>query len=211
MATYAGVAIGQEDATPSGRIPEVFGTTHSSPVLLSLQASDVEPYNRGGSNAYAGEIADRTGWLAEFSGTTLESKAIGQPRVAAITGWLAEFSGSRYEGRKFVLSTVYRQGDKTTLVGHALDLAGQPLRQVQLQFIGETVQGNYFGSGTNLDGVFIAYLDAGDTFTAYAYDTVSGTVWRLLSKQETPNQTNLVFQAVTKRGGFGEGLFKRSA
>jgi hypothetical protein len=113
-------------------------------------------------------------------------------------------------GRFIPLSAVYRNADRLTLAGLATDLAGQPLRVVNLQFIGETVQQHFFGGVTDANGLYVAFLDVGDTYTAFAYNT-AGTVWKLDHRDAGANSTGLVFRQVTRRGGFGEGLFLQGA
>lgn len=114
-------------------------------------------------------------------------------------------------GRFIPLSAVYRNADRLTLAGIATDLSGTPLRLAQLQFIGETVQQHFFGGVTDGNGIYVAFLDVGDTYTAFAYTTASGIVWRLDHREVGANTTGLVFRQVTRRGGFGEGIFLQGA
>jgi hypothetical protein len=116
-------------------------------------------------------------------------------------------TGSLLVGRFIPLSAVYRSADRITLAGLAVDLGGAPLRSVQLQFIGETVQQHFFGSSTDSNGIYVAYLEVGDSYAAYAYSAATGLVWRLEKENPEPNTTTLVFRRLTKRGGYGEGIF----
>lgn len=116
-------------------------------------------------------------------------------------------SGTTFDGRALRLDKVYRSADRITYVGYALDQSGQPLRQYQLQFIGETVEENFSGTATDLNGIFVAYLTVGDTYTAYAFDPRAGFVYELVSITTKPNSVDLIFKLKTKRGGFGEGVF----
>lgn len=145
-------------------------------------------------------------WLLQLSGDNLTARNLA-PVVVPFTGFLDHLTGSIFTGRAFAISAVYRNSDRITIAGYALDLAGKPLRQYQIQFVGQTVQAHYFGSATDLDGIYVAYLETGDDYTAYAFDTKRGLTYRLEQMVTLPNQTNLVFRLVTKRGGFGEGIF----
>lgn len=127
--------------------------------------------------------------------------------AAADASFRLDATGQAWFGRFIPISAVYRNADRVTLAGLAVNLAGQPLRSVQIQFIGETVQDHFFGAGTDTAGVYVAYLETGDTYTAYAFSPTTGIVFKLDHQETGPNTTTLVFRQVTKRGGFGEGLF----
>lgn len=124
-----------------------------------------------------------------------------------LAGHASSLSGSTLQGRVLRLDKVYRSADRITYVGVALNQSGQPLRQYQLQFIGETVQENFAGTATDLNGIFVAYLTVGDTYTAFAFDPRAGFVYELVTITTKPNSVDLVFKLKTKRGGFGEGVF----
>jgi hypothetical protein len=196
-------------------------------IALNLAGSPDPAYPRLGSAPLDVHAAD---WAATWDGQGPQTEGLRLPLnaaadvarhdphgpqaegflVAAVKAQLAgtwDGQGPRLIGRFIPISAIYRNADRLTLSGIAVDLASQPLRSVQLQFIGETVAQNYFGSSTDTNGIYIAYLETGDTYTAYAYHTATGTVWRLESTHKEPNTTTLVFRQVTRLGGFGEGLF----
>jgi hypothetical protein len=117
-------------------------------------------------------------------------------------------TGANFASRSLRVTAVYRNSDRLTIAGYARDLAGNPLRAFQLQFIGETVQDHFFGSASDLLGVYVAYLDQGDSYAIYAFNTQTGITFRLERQDKTANQTNLVFRRVTKQGT-GEGLYRQ--
>ncbi len=204
--------------------------THEG-VRLDNQGSPAPPNDYGGGR----QIGLSTGLLFDFvlalSGDTIPGQRAAQIELGTVAGFVFDLSGDEYasvpfivepaqindrmspvlgdvlQGRALRLDRVFRSADRITYVGYALDQTGHPLRQYQLQFIGETVQENFAGTATDLTGIFIAYLTVGDTYTAYAFDPKAGFVYELVSTIANPNSVTLTFKLKTKRGGFGEGLF----
>ncbi|MHB8633028.1 MAG: hypothetical protein ACYDBQ_03540 [Thermoplasmatota archaeon] len=205
MTTYAGVAIAQNGPADDSTRFDLTGTTYAGAVLAP--AGGVDPaYPRGGSLALGFTTAAQNGRL-DVTGGTLAGTIIAG--LTAVIGGRVDLNGTVLLGRFIPLSAVYRNADRITLAGIATDLAGQPLRQVQLQFIGQTVQQHFFGGSTDANGIYLAYLDVGDTYDCFAYHAGTGTVWKLDHEDTSnPNTTTLVFTRVTRRGGFGEGLFR---
>ncbi len=202
MTTYDSVAISTASGDGAGQWT---GATLSS-VGLGVQGGVDPAYPRGGSTAIAALSATIDGsW--DGQGPVVPSVVVRVLQAVKTGTW--DGQGPVWVGRFIPMSAVYRNADRLTIAGFATDLAGMPLRQVQLQFIGETVQQHFFGSGTDGNGFYVAYLEIGDTYAAYAYHPLSGTVWKMDHQTALPNRTDLVFRQVTKRGG-QDGLFLRS-
>jgi hypothetical protein len=205
MATFDGAAIGPQGA-PAPDIQRG-GAAPAAPVE-GTAAGQQDP--RSGTTlpaqSAASSTGDATGSPLQLSGAAWVARGH-LLQNAPLAGWLLQLTGQFFAARAFQISAVYRSSDRLTLSGYAVDLAGQPLREYQLQFVGETVQQHFFGSATDLDGIYVAYLDTGDTYAIYAFHTTKGTTYRLESEVQYPNRTDLVFRLVTKRGGTGEGIF----
>ncbi len=210
LATYTGIAQGNQNAATSGELGPESGTVHNAPNLIPGQESATPPYPHGGTHAFAPSYVEDAGWMDHETGNTWTSKTPGQP-VASLGAWLANASGSRHPSREIRPTAVYRQGDRTTLVGYAVDVAGQPLRQVRIQFIGETTQGLFSGAGSDLNGLVVAYLPTGDTYAAYAFSPTSGLTWRLLKITNHGPSVTFQFQRITRQAGYGEGIFMGGA
>jgi hypothetical protein len=202
MATFDGVALSPASGDDTSRI-DLTGTTYEA-LAFSIAGGEAPVILRGGSTAFNLASGLLTGHAA-LNGDTWLLRRI-QTLLAQITGRV-DLNGIAWIGRFIPVTAVYKNSDKITLAGIAVDLADQPLRSMQLQFIGETVQEHFAGSSTNQDGVYVAYLDTGDTYTAYAFSITRGFVYQLDHQESGPNTTTLVFNLLTKRGGFGEGLF----
>jgi hypothetical protein len=202
MASFDGAALASALANEAGTW---MGATVPGLALAGQGGTD-PGIPRGGSAALAAVAVALAGRL-DGLGPPIAAQTPTQASTAAVAR--LDATGALLVGRFIAVSAVYRTGDRLTLAGYALNLAGQPLREYQVQFIGESVQAHYFGAGTDLDGVYVAFLDQGDTYTAFAYSPTTGITFRLESMQTTPNQTTLTFRQVTKRGGSGEGLFRQ--
>ena len=202
MATYASAATSWERVDAAWSL-EIAQTYQGSPLAVLRLGPIVEFGGVSRLEPSSGPVLAST---VDLSGRTFDAASLAW-RVTAFAGWVLELTGQRYAGVRLHVAAVYRQGDKLTLAGYARDLAGAPLRNVQLHFIGETVQDHFFGAATNLDGIYAAFLDVGDTYTAFAFNPTTGITFALHEWQESPNTTTLVFRQVTKRGGLGEGLF----
>lgn len=163
--------------------------------------------NRGGSEALATMVQDHAGLALILTGRVLVGVDDDVTERALPSGRALILTGNHPLARFIQVSKVYRTGDRITYAGRAVDLSGQVLRQVQLQFIGETVQDNFAGSGTDLQGIFVAYLPTGDSYRAYAFSPNTGLTWELERIVDLGNSVRMEFRQVTKRGGFGEGIF----
>lgn len=202
MAIFEGVAIGVQGGDDVARL-EGSGQSWTG-AAFQVQGSPAPFIERLGSMAFQVALATPAGrddtngdvWTVHRIATLL----------AQITG-RHDMTGQLWVGRFIPISAVYKNSDRITLAGVALDLSGQPLRAMQLQFIGETVQEHFAGASTDGNGIYVAYLDTGDTYTAYAFSVGRGFVYKLDHQEAGPNTTTLVFKLLTKRGGFGEGLF----
>ena len=195
MTTYDGVALGVvlgDDVGP------YLGQATLSGVGLAIQGGPDPAYPRGGSSAFA-SIAAVWGGRLDATGGPIEARVLSA--IATTLAGRLDTTGAVLVGRFIPISAVYRNADRITLAGFATDLAGNPLRQVQLQFIGETVQAHFFGGSTDGNGIYVAYLEVGDTYQAFAYSATSGIVWKLDHQLVQPNTTTLVFRQLTKRGG----------
>ena len=206
MTTYTGAQIGVFTGDDTSRM-EGSGVSWTG-AELTMQGDQPPFILRGGSAAFAVAFGDLAG-RRDVSGDSWLVHRI-QILTATLAGRL-DLTGQVWVGRFIAVSAVYRNADRITLAGIATNLAGQPLRNVQLQFIGETVQQHFFGGSTDANGIYVAFLEVGDDYTAYAYSATTGIVWRLDHEDVQPNTTALVFRQVTKRGGFGEGLFLQGA
>lgn len=206
VVTYSGVAMTPRNGDPAGWDGSLTGTVHAAPVRLEPSGSATVAYPRGGSTAHAPHIVDVVGWLEHRTGEAWPA-SVGGVDVASLADFLAWFSGTRHASRMVRPTAVYRQGDRLTYVGTCVDLAGRPLSQVRLLFIGETVQDNAHGAGTNLAGVFVAYLPSGDTYDAFAFSPATGVTWHLDSITDHGNSVTIRFRQVTRSQGYGEGLF----
>lgn len=199
-------------------------------VPLQTQGSPAPPNDYGGSRSIGLSTGTLFDFVLAFSGDAWVSHS-GTISLGTVAGFMLDLSGDEYGSAPFILQPaqlnqrmtpvlgdellgralrldkVYRSADRITYVGYALDQTGNPLRQYQLQFIGQTVQENFSGTATDLTGVFVAYLTVGDTYTAFAFDPKAGFVYELVSIVENPNSVTLTFRLKTKRGGFGEGIF----
>lgn len=207
MATYEGLAL----APPAGDRQAWALPVEATYTGAAQAAAAAGPDYTTGTYAVLGPPASGPvqAFSDDFSGRLFQDRTL-QPTVATFAAWLLDLTGKQYAAVALRVSAVYRQGDKLTLAGYALDLAGNPLRQFQLQFIGETVQENTAGFGTNLDGVYAAYLTVGDTYLVYAFHPATGVVFKLDHEEEpTPGQTNLRFRQVTRRVA-GDGVFLRA-
>ena len=196
MATYAGASVSVLSGDDSARM-ELSGASWTG-AAVAIQGGPAPFIDRLGSLAMNLGLATQNGrrdvsgdsWLVQRVTTLL----------AQLTGRL-DLTGQVWVGRFIPISAVYRNADRVTLAGLAVDLAGNPLRQVQLQFIGLTVQDHFFGSGTDGNGIYVAYLDTGDSYDAYAFSPSRGQVFKLDHQTPGPNTTTLVFRLLTKRGG----------
>ncbi len=202
MTTYDSQRIAALQGDATGRVEESGATWTGAE--LTLQGGPAPFIERGGSTAFQviqGNLIGRR----DASGDAWLLRRI-QTLLATITGRV-ELNGSVWIGRFIPVTAVYKNSDKITLAGVAVDLSNQPLRAMQLQFIGQTVQEHFAGSSTDANGIYVAYLDTGDTYTAYAFSVGRGFVYQLDHQETGPNTTTLVFKLLTKRGGFGEGVF----
>jgi hypothetical protein len=202
MATYTGRKLGLDPGTRTANQPNQGATREG--VALQATGGPAPVIDRLGVHELT-QLAALHAGRANETGATFLARLLAAKSVP-LTGFLAA-QGGRYAGRRFQVSAFYRQSERITLSGYAFNLADQPLRQVNLQFVGETVQDHFFGATTNLDGIYVAFLEVGDTYSAYAFNPKSGITYRLESMIEKPNQTDLVFRQVTKRGASGEGIF----
>jgi hypothetical protein len=206
MTTYTAQRVATQQADGTARM-EGSGASWTG-AEVTMQGGPAPFIQRGGSTAlqvFAGNLAGRQ----DLTGDAWLVHRV-QVLTATLTGRL-DMTGQVWVGRFIPISAVYRNADRITLAGIATDLAGVPLRTVQLQFIGETVQQHFFGGSTDANGIYVAFLDVGDDYTAYAYSAGTGIVWRLDRMDKQANTTTLVFRQVTKRGGFGEGIFLQGA
>lgn len=200
-------------------------------VRIENQGSPAPPNDYGGGRSLGLATGAVVDLLFAVTGDEFQGRSTGTLELGTVTGFsfalsgdewdavpfifkhgtvfekFSPISGTSHDGRALRLDKVYRSADRITYVGYALDQSGQPLRQYQVQFIGETVQENFSGTATDLNGIFVAYLTVGDTYTAYAFDPRAGFVYELVSITTKPNSVDLVFKLKTRRGGFGEGLF----
>jgi hypothetical protein len=202
MATFEGVSLTPATGDDTSRI-DLSGTSYDGSAFF-VAGGEAPFIERGGSAAFYLASGLLTGH-APLNGDSWLLRRI-QALLADVTGRL-DLNGTVWIGRFIPVTAVYKNSDKITLAGIAVDLANQPLRAMQLQFVGQTVQEHFAGSSTNNDGVYVAYLDTGDTYTAYAFSVGRGFVYQLDHQEAGPNTTTLVFKLLTKRGGFGEGLF----
>jgi hypothetical protein len=204
MTVFDGVGIGAASGDGSGE-----WTGASVPgAALDAQGGADPGIPRGGSAALA--LAARP-WAGSLDGQGPTMTGLGVPCRATAGLARLDATGAILDGESIEVSAVYRTGDRLTLAGYARDPAGQPLRSVQIQFIGQSVQAHFFGSATDLQGVYVAYLEQGDTYTAYAFSPTTGITFRMEARHDTPNQTNLTFRQVTRRGGYGEGIYLQGA
>lgn len=202
MATFTGRAISPATGDDTSRL-DLSGATFTG-AAMNVAGSTAPFILRGGSLALTLASGPVVGH-EPLSGDTWPGRII--PLITVLITGRLDTTGAVFEGRELVVSAVYRNGDRLTIAGYARTIPGQPLRQFQIHFIGETVQDHFFGAATDLNGVYVAYLDTGDTYTAYAFSPKSGITYKLETLESTPNQTNLTFRQVTKLGGFGEGIF----
>jgi hypothetical protein len=202
MATFTGVALNPATGDDTSRI-DLSGATYDG-LAFAVAGGEAPFIERGGSLAM--NLATAL-WVDHepLSGDSWLHRRI-QTLLADLTGRV-DLNGTIWVGRFIPVTAVYKNSDKITLAGVAVDLSNQPLRMMQLQFIGQTVQEHFAGASTNADGIYVAYLDTGDTYTAYAFSVGRGFVYQLDHQEAGPNTTTLVFKLLTKRGGFGEGLF----
>jgi hypothetical protein len=204
MTAYDSVALG----AASGTFVGTWTGAAVASAALGVQGGVDPSYARGGSAALTVAVVP---WAGSFDGHGPVVAGIGFAALSsAILGRL-DATGASLVGVALTVSAFYRTGDRLTLAGYARDLAGNPLRAFEVQFVGQSVQQHFFGSSTDLDGIYVAFLDQGDTYTAFAFSPTSGVTFRLERMDTTPNQTNLTFRQVTKRGGSGEGLFRQGA
>jgi hypothetical protein len=204
MTTYDGAAFGPASGDEAG----TWTGASVDGAALAVQGGADPAYPRGGSTALDLAAWPRVGTF-DGQGPTAQASALATCSTASVGRLNA--TGAVLVGRCIAVSAVYRSGDRLTLAGYARDVAGQPLRAMQIQFIGESVQSHYFGSATDLDGVYVAFLEQGDTYTAFAFSPATGIMFRLERREDLPNQTNLTFRQLTKRGGYGEGIYLQGA
>jgi len=205
MTTWESVETTLATGPPSGRFFTTGDQWASEP--LGMGDTPAPVIMRGGSTALPTLSETNAGLILALTGRTLAGTDQDVTKRAQPAGRVHLLTGNHPLARFLQVSKVYRTGDRITYAGYALDLAGQPLKQVQVQFIGETVQDNFAGSGTDLNGIFVAYLPTGDTYQAYAFSPKTGITWALERIVDHANSVTMEFRQVTKRGGFGEGIF----